>query len=119
MPPRSGSSRSLPAAKVRHMFERTRRMSMRFLRLVCMAGVLASALAADTIVYSNIGEASAGADGVGFVGPLFDSFTSDSAGQITDLQLTLAGDDTSSGALEVGLYADNATSPGELIATLG
>ena len=92
---------------------------MRFLRLVCLAGALASALTADTIIYNNTGEASAGADGVNFAGPLYDSFTSDAAGQITDLQLMLNGDDTSSGTVEVGLYADNSISPGQLIAPLG
>jgi hypothetical protein len=92
---------------------------MRLLSLVFLAGALASALTADTFVYNNLSEASAGADGVGFVGPLYDSFSSGAAGSITGLQLMLSGDDTSSGTLDVGLYADNSTSPGQLIATLG
>ncbi len=92
---------------------------VRFAQVLCLAGALASTLAADTIVYDNTAEGSAGADGVGFAGPLFDSFTSGAAGQITDLQLALLGDDTSSGTVEAGLYADNSTSPGQLIAILG
>ncbi len=84
-----------------------------------MAGALASVMAANTIVYDNIGESSAGSDGVDFAGPLYDSFTSVAAGQITDLQLMLAGDDTSTGTLEVGLYADDSASPGQLIDLLG
>jgi hypothetical protein len=53
------------------------------------------------------------------VGPLDNSFTSGAAGQITDLQLMLSGDQTSSGSVDVGLYADNSTTPGQLIAVLG
>jgi hypothetical protein len=92
---------------------------MRFLPLVFLAGALASALTADTVVYDNLSESSAGADGVGFVGPLFDSFTSGPAGPLTGLQLMLSGDDTSSGTLDVGLFADSSTSPGQLMAALG
>ena len=91
---------------------------MKFLQLL-LAGAFASALAADTIVYDNIAESSAGSDGVDFVGPLDNSFTSGAAGQITGLQLMLSGDQTSSGSVDVGLYADNSTTPGELIAVLG
>ena len=87
--------------------------------MLCLAGALASALNADSIIYDNISESSAGADGVDFVGPLYNSFTSDAAEQITGLQLILSGDDTSLGAGDVGLYADNSTTPGELIAVLG
>lgn len=92
---------------------------MRFVPLVCLAGALASALPANTVVYNNLSESSAGADGVGFVGPLYDSFTSGAAGSITGLQLMMSGDDTSPGTLDVGLFADNSTSPGQLIAALG
>jgi len=92
---------------------------MKLLQLLFLAGAFASALGADTIIYDNIGESSAGADGVDFAGPLYNSFTSVTAGQITDLQLILSGDDTSSDAVEVGLYADNSTTPGELMAILG
>ncbi len=93
---------------------------MRFLQLLCLAGALTSSLAADSIiVYDNITESSAGADGVDFVGPLYNSFTSDAAEPITGLQLILNGDDTSPGAVDVGLYADNSTTPGDLIAVLG
>lgn len=92
---------------------------MTLLHVLCLAGAFASGLNADTIIYDNIGESSAGADGVDFVGPLYNSFTSVAAGQITDLQLILSGDDTSSDAFDVGLYADNSTTPGELMAILG
>lgn len=96
-----------------------RRISIGSLQLLLLAGALASALTADTIVYDNIDQSSAGADSVDFVGPLDDSFTSGAAGQITDLQLMLSGDQTSSGSVDVGLYGDNSTTPGELIAVLG
>jgi hypothetical protein len=93
---------------------------MRFLQLFCLAGALASALTANSIiVYDSTSEASAGADGVGFLGPLYDSFTSAAAEQITGLRLILNGDNTSSGAVDVGLYADDSTTPGALIAPLG
>jgi hypothetical protein len=94
---------------------------MRFLQLLCLAGALASALNADTIIYDNMSESSAGADGVDFVGPLYNSFTAGAAGQISDLQLILSGDgdETVSGAVQVGLFADNSTTPVELIAVLG
>jgi hypothetical protein len=92
---------------------------MKFLQLLCLAGALASALTADSIIYDNIDESSSGSDGVDFVGPLDNSFTSGAAGQITSLQLMLSGDDTSLGAVDMGLYADNSTAPGELIAVLG
>lgn len=93
---------------------------MRLLQLLCLAGGLASVLSANSIVvYDNMSEASAGADGVDFVGPLYDSFTSDAAEQITGLELMLSGDNTSSGAVDVGLYSDDSTAPGALIAVLG
>ncbi len=94
---------------------------MRFLQLLCLAGAFALVLNADTIIYTNMIESSAGADGVVFVGPLYNSFTSAAAGQISDLQLILSGDgdDTSSGAVQVGLFADDSSTPGALITVLG
>lgn len=94
---------------------------MRFFQLLCLAGALACALNADTIIYTNMSESSAGADGVGFVGPLYNSFTSGAAGRISDLQLILSedGGGSSSGAVQVDLFADNSTAPGELMAVLG
>ena len=87
--------------------------------MFCLAGALASALNADTIVYYNISTSSGGADGVDFVGPLYNSFTSGAGSRITSLKLILSGDHTSSGIVDVGLYADNSTEPGELMAVLG
>ena len=100
-------------------------MQVRFLQLLCLAGALASALSAD-VVFSNISESSVGADGVdaSFAGPLYDSFTSlGAAGQITNLQLVLnlcQNDNCpSSGTVEVGLYADDSTTPGAELSALG
>jgi hypothetical protein len=84
---------------------------MRFLQLLCLGGALASALNAGTIIFSNVGETNDGADSVEFSGPLYDSFTSGAAGQITGLQLILSGDNTSSGAFQVVLYANNSDAP--------
>lgn len=92
---------------------------MKFLRFFCLAGALAAALNADTMVYYNVDQPAIGADGVDFIGPLYDSFTSGAATQLTSLKLILSGDSTSSGALEVGLYADDSTAPGSLVAVLG
>lgn len=91
---------------------------MKFLQLLFLAGALASATNAS-IIYDDITEVSAGDDGVDFAGPLDDSFTSGAAGQITGLQLILSGDDTSHGAVEVGLFADHSAAPGNLIAAVG
>jgi hypothetical protein len=93
---------------------------MKFLYLLCLAGAFASTLNADTIIYNNIGESSAGADGVDFAGrPLHYSLTSVTARQETDLQPILSGVDTSSDAVDVGVYADNSTTSGELMAVFG
>jgi hypothetical protein len=94
---------------------------MRLLRLLCLAGALASTVNASSIVYDNTSESSAGADGVDFFGPLYDSFTSAAAGPIVDLQLVLSDDrgGDSSGAVDVSLYADDASTPGDLIGILG
>jgi hypothetical protein len=51
--------------------------------------------------------------------PLYNSFTAGAGEQITGLQLILSGDDTSLGVIDVGLYADDSTTPGELMAVLG
>jgi hypothetical protein len=92
---------------------------MRLLRLFCLAGAIAAASDADTMVYFNVSQPGIGADGVSFIGPLYDSFTSGAATRLTSLKLILSGDDTSSGAVQVGLYADHSTAPGNLIAVLG
>jgi hypothetical protein len=93
---------------------------MRFLQLLCLAGAVACTLSADTI-YSNMSEPSADADGIAFLGPLYNSFTSGAAGQLSDLQLILSadGDGSVSGSVQVDLFADNSTAPGELIAVIG
>ena len=107
---------------------------MKLLQLFCLACALASALSANTVVFGNIScsypgsdiascinEPSLGSDPINSVsgeGPIYDSFTSGAAaGQITDLQLILSGDDTSSGSFQVGLFADNSGTPGAEIGT--
>lgn len=96
---------------------------MRFYHLLAAAGAFASAasLSAGTVLFNNIGEASAGAHGIEFAGPLYDSFLSGAtAGPIADLELVLdSGATGSSGSFQVGLYADNSSAPGALIAVLG
>lgn len=108
---------------------------MRLAFLLSLLGVLAGALNADTI-FDSTGGVSGGVDCIdntvayacgefvdSFNDPvnsdLYASFTTEGAGQITDVQLVLTGENTSSGAVQVGLYADNSTAPGALITSLG
>jgi hypothetical protein len=94
---------------------------MKLLRLLCLAGAITSTVNATTIVYDNNSESSAGADGVDFFGPLYDLFTSTAAQPIVGLQLILSDDGThdSSGVVDVGLYANDASTPGALMAVVG
>ncbi len=100
---------------------------MKYLPLFGLAAILVPGLSAD-VVYDNTGATSDGVDCVATgltcntfspSGNLYDSFTTGSAGELIDLELVLTGDNTSSGAVEAGLYADNATTPGTLISVLG
>ena len=101
---------------------------MKSLQLLCLAGVLASALNAG-VIYDNIGAPSIAGDCINYFDPvtgacsevldpsaynLYDSFTSGAAGQITGLQLLLNNADNNSGAVQVGLYADNSTTRSEV-----
>jgi hypothetical protein len=82
-------------------------------------------------VYDSTGQVSVGSDPVQSFGPLYDSFSTGTvSGVLSGLQFILSGSVSSVGedfpALDglgpytsVGLYADNSTSPGALIATLG
>jgi len=94
---------------------------MRFFQLACLAGVVSTVLNASAIIYDSVSESNAGADIVDFSGPFHNSVTSVAAGPLTGLQLILSGyeDDTSSGSVDVGLYADISTTQGGLIAVPG
>jgi hypothetical protein len=91
----------------------------------CVAGILSSTLNAQLLL-DNTSGVSSGADCVdylscyGLSGQLFDSFTSSAnTTEIIGLNLVLTGDGTSSGAVQVGLYADSSTQPGAFIVSLG
>ena len=97
---------------------------MKPLHLLCMTGVLASALNAG-VIFNNIDATSNGSDCInrmcgGFIAPgnLYASFTTVDAGSLSDLQILLNADGAS-GTVQVGLYADSATTPGAMIASLG
>lgn len=101
--------------------------TMKYFCAVCIVPMLASALHGNAI-YDNTGAATDGADCVDFTtcgtGPdseqLYDSFTSGGTPeQLVELNLILSGDPTSSGVVQAGLYSDNSTEPGALIADLG
>jgi hypothetical protein len=88
---------------------------------LALAGIPASA----TVLYDNL---SAPIDGEDFissevassVAPLADSFsTGGSVMSLTDLKVRVSGDPASNGDVGISLLADNSTSPGALIATLG
>ena len=95
---------------------------MRFLQLLCLAGAFACASSADNIVFDNTGQSSPlpQADPIMInqgISPIYDSFATGGAGQITSLHLALSlcvnggnpcyTTDFTSGSFQVGLYADN------------
>lgn len=101
--------------------------------LILFAATLVPALHAD-VIYDNTAGSSNGIDCVNsliattgscapfvsFSTGLYDSFTTPSVVErLIDLKLILNGDPASSGTLDVGLYADDATMPGALINNLG
>lgn len=102
---------------------------MKYFCALCIVPMLASALSGSTItLYDNTGAATDGADCVDYTScgtspdseQLYDSFTSGGTSeQLVELNLILSGDSTSSGAVQVGLYSDDFTEPGALIANLG
>ena len=72
------------------------------------------------VIYDNLGSVTSGSDSLSILGPpLFDSFSTGAGGfTLADVKLLLSG--TSDGAsLTVGLYGDNATSPGTLLTQIG
>jgi hypothetical protein len=88
--------------------------------LSAVAGVvlLACTLRAGAI-YDNTAARSSGTDPVESFGPLYDSFIPDATGNISGLALILKETGSPTGAIDIGLYADSATSPGALITSLG
>jgi hypothetical protein len=91
--------------------------------VVLMVALTGTARSATVTLYDNLSANSNGADRIqdGLWGPLYDSFsTGASAVILTDLQLLLsATNNADGGSVSVGLYGDNSTSPGALIASLG
>ena len=78
----------------------------------------------SALLYDNLYSTTTGADPLAtnaiFGGPLADSFSTGAAGfSLADVQLLLQGNSSSSGSLSVGLYSDNATSPGTLLYNIG
>lgn len=84
---------------------------------------------AGTVIYDSTGQSSDGSDPVLSYGPLYDSFSTGTvSGALSGLQFLLSGSGGGEDFLamdgfgpytSVGLYTDNSTSPGALIATLG
>lgn len=106
-------------------------MNVTRLVIVVIAAFPVCLLHADAI-FDNSTAASGGADCVesdnanatcnGFPqgGQLYDSFSAGAvSAPITEIDLVLNGDPASSGSVSVGLYADNASMPGSLLASLG
>ena len=93
----------------------------RLSRMACT--VIAAALSArgGAILYNNIGATASGNDSISSFGPLYDSFsTGVNFGPISLVELLVGATSPTDGDLiTVGLYADNSTSPGSLLASLG
>jgi len=84
----------------------------------CLALVWTPASA--TVLYDNLSASIDGEDPIASFGPIADSFsTGGSAMSLTDLKVIVSGAPTSTGDISISLLADNGTSPGALIATLG
>jgi hypothetical protein len=81
--------------------------------------VVFSCMAQTGVVFDNLSGVTGNSDSVEIYGPLYDSFSTGPAGLLSDVQLLLSGDNTSSGEVAFGLYADQSTSPGTLIVPLG
>jgi hypothetical protein len=101
---------------------------MTTLRLFGLAGVLACALHAGTVVFDNTGElnidpSDGGSDPVAAEGPLYDSFTTaDVSGLLTGLQLGLTCGGTGcpiGGSFQVELYMDLDANPADGPAATG
>jgi hypothetical protein len=83
---------------------------------LALAGIPASA----TVLYDNLSAPIDGEDSISSIGPLADSFsTGGSVMSLTDLKVRVSGDPASNGDVGISLLADNGTSPGAFIATLG
>jgi hypothetical protein len=91
-----------------------------FSLVVLGAGLaLAGTPASATVLYDNLSASITAEDFVSSFG-LADSFsTGGSAVSLTDLKVMVSGDPASTGDVSISLLADNSTSPGGLIATLG
>lgn len=103
---------------------------MKTFQIAVLAALTSMAMRGD-VVYNNTSAIPDGADSVSIYGPLYDSFTPTSSGDLSGLSLALtdavgivaipelkeapqAADDVA-----VGLYSDDSIAPGNLIATLG
>jgi hypothetical protein len=75
-------------------------------------------IAPAQVVYDNTAAAPEGADPIQAFGPLYDSFNSGPGGLLSDVQILISGDGTSSGAFSLDLFADNLTSPGALVGNI-
>ncbi|MGB7758780.1 MAG: choice-of-anchor R domain-containing protein [Bryobacteraceae bacterium] len=86
--------------------------------LACGGILLASSLQAGTI-YDDVLAAPSGVDSIETDGPLYDSFsTGASSGTLSNVELLLYAGGAADGPITVGLYSDNGTTPGSLIAVL-
>ena len=72
------------------------------------------------VLYNNLGIEPSDWSSVSEWGPLYASFSSSGlGGTLSGLKLKLTTENESAGTLTVGLYADNSTHPGALVAQLG
>ena len=88
--------------------------------IACMVAVGAFSAHAGTILFDNTGATGGGADPIS-AGEIYASFsTGSNSGVLGSLELILvASNPNDEGTISVGLYADNSTTPGSEIVSLG
>jgi hypothetical protein len=95
-------------------------MYSRFCCFILLMVIAFSAVAKADTIYNNLLSASSYSDSIQSFGPLADSFSTGPSGFIlSNVQVLVSGDNTSAGSFSVLLLADNSTSPGASLLTLG
>ena len=91
-----------------------------FASVVCLLQGLITPPVQSALLYDNLGSLTAASDPVFSFGPLYDSFSVGSgAFNLEDVKVKLSGDPAFGGSIEIGLFDDNATTPGSQLLTVG
>jgi MYXO-CTERM domain-containing protein len=93
---------------------------MRNIAITAVIGLAMSCSASAGVIYDNLSAASSAPDALAIDGPLFNSFTTPTAGALSGLQLLLFDSYPPDGySISVALFADSSATPGGLITPLG